>query len=370
MAILEDQKKAEKQILKFWEQKKIPVKVRRIKKKKTFFFLDGPPYATGSIHMGTALNKILKDTYIRVWRMFGYKVWDQPGYDTHGLPIENKVEVILGFKSKSDIEKFGIEKFINECRKFSTKFIKVMSDQFNNLGVWLDWDNPYLTLTNNYIEGAWFTFKKAFEKGLLYKGLYPVHVCPRCETAVAYNEIIYETVSDPSIYVKFKLKHREDAYLVIWTTTPWTLPANTGVMVKPDANYAKVEVNDETWIIAERLVEIVMEKAGIENYNIVETVTGRDLNGYEYLHPLADLFPFQQGLKNAHRVVLSDQFVTLEEGTGLVHTAPGHGQEDYKVGLETGLPAVSPVKIDGSFDDGCGQYSGIHVKDADSQILQ
>jgi len=370
MTILEDQKKAEEQILKFWKQKKIPEKVRKLKKKKTFFFLDGPPYATGSIHMGTALNKILKDTCIRFWRMFGYKVWDQPGYDTHGLPIENKVEVLLGFKSKSDIEKFGIEKFINECRKFSTKFIGVMSDQFNNLGVWMDWDNPYLTLTNDYIEGAWFTFKKAFEKGLLYKGLYPIHVCPRCETAVAYNEIIYETVSDPSIYVKFKLKHRKDEYLVIWTTTPWTLPANTGVMVKPDAEYAKVKVNGETWIIAERLVETVMDKAGIENYNIVDTVTGRDLNEYEYLHPLADLFPFQQGLKNAHRVVLSDQFVTLEEGTGLVHTAPGHGQEDYKVGLETGLPAISPINIDGTFDDTSGTYSGIYVKDADSQILQ
>jgi isoleucyl-tRNA synthetase len=234
----------------------------------------------------------------------------------------------------------------------------------------MDWKNPYLTLTNDYIEGAWFTFKIAFEKGLLYKGLYPVHVCPRCETAVAYNEIIYETVSDPSIYVKFKLKNRRDEYLVIWTTTPWTLPSNTGVMVKPDAEYVKVKVGEETWIIAKDLVEKVMDKAGIDNYNIIETVNGRDLNGYEYLHPLADLFPFQQTLKNAHRVVLSDQYVTLEDGTGLVHTAPGHGQEDYKVGLETGLPALSPVRINGTFDDTCGKYSGIYVKDADNQIIQ
>ncbi|MDI6826455.1 MAG: isoleucine--tRNA ligase [Candidatus Aenigmarchaeota archaeon] len=370
MAILEDQKKAEEQILKFWENNKIPEKVRRMKKKKIFYFVDGPPYATGSIHMGTALNKILKDVYMRFFRMLSFKVWDQPGYDTHGLPIENKVEEMLGLKMKSDIEKFGIENFIEECRKFSTKFIDVMSEQFNNLGVWYDWKNPYLTLTNDYIESAWFTFKEALKKGLLFKGLYPVHVCPRCQTAVAYNEIEYKTVSDPSIYVKFKLKNRKNEYLVIWTTTPWTLPANTGVMVKPDAEYVRVKVNQEIWIVARELLETVMDKLDIESYNIVETLKGSNLDGWEYFHPLADLFPFQQDLKNAHRVVLSDQFVSLTDGTGLVHLAPGHGQEDYKVGLETGLPAVSPVKIDGSFDETCGKYAGIFVKEADGQILQ
>jgi isoleucyl-tRNA synthetase len=360
----------EEQILKFWEANKIPEKVRRMKKKRIFYFVDGPPYATGSIHMGTALNKVLKDAYMRFFRMLGFKVWDQPGYDTHGLPIENKVEEMLGLKTKSDIERFGIQNFIEECRKFSTKFIDVMSNQFSNLGVWYDWENPYLTLKNEYIESAWFTFKKAFERGLLFKGLYPIHVCPRCQTAVAYNEIEYKTVSDPSIYVKFKLKGRKEEYLIIWTTTPWTLPANTGVMVKPDAEYARVKVNEEIWIIARELLETVMDKINVENYTIIETLRGRDLEGWEYFHPLADLFPFQQELKNAHRVVLSDQFVTLTDGTGLVHTAPGHGQEDYKVGLETGLPAVSPVKIDGTFDVNCGKYAGIFVKDADSQILQ
>jgi isoleucyl-tRNA synthetase len=370
MVILEDQKKAEKQILKFWDANKIPEKVRKLKKKKVFYFLDGPPYATGSIHMGTALNKILKDSYIRFFRMLGFKVWDQPGYDTHGLPIENKVEQMLNFKSKSDIEKFGIDKFIEECRKFSIKFIDVMSDEFNNLGVWMDWKNPYLTLTNDYIEGAWFTFKRAFEKGLLFKGLYPVHVCPRCETAVAYNEIEYEEVSDPSIYVKFRLKNKDKEYLLIWTTTPWTLPANTGVMVKPDADYVRVKVNDEILIIAEKLLETVLKKIGIENYKVLEKMKGTDLEGLEYIHPLNDIFTFQKKLKNAHRIVLSDQFVTLEDGTGLVHTAPGHGQEDYKVGLETGLPALSPVNLNGTFDNTCGKYSGMYVKDADSLILQ
>ncbi len=369
--VLEDQRKSEEEILRFWKEKRIPEKVRRLKKKgRKFYFLDGPPYATGSIHMGTALNKILKDTYIRFFRMLGFNVWDKPGFDTHGLPIENKVEKLLGFRRKSDIEKFGVEKFIDECRKFSTKFIGVMSDQFENLGVWMDWKNPYLTLTNDYIEGVWFTFKRAFEKGLLYKGSYPVHVCPRCETAVAYNEIEYKTVSDPSIYVKFRVKNRKNEYLLIWTTTPWTLPANTGIMAKPEADYVRVKVDDEIWILAEALLEDVMEKVNVESYTIVERVKGRKLNGLEYLHPLADIFTFQQRLKNAHRVVLSEQFVSLDEGTGLVHTAPGHGQEDYRVGLETGLPALSPVKIDGTFTEDCGKYAGMYVKDVDESIIE
>ena len=371
VVILEDQKNAEEEVLKFWKDKKIPEKVRKRKKRgKKFYFVDGPPYATGSIHMGTALNKILKDVYIRFWRMSGFNVWDQPGFDTHGLPIENKVEEILNFKSKSEIEKFGIEKFIEECRKFSTKFIGVMSEQFNNLGVWFDWDNPYLTLTNDYIEGAWFTFKKAFEKGLLFKGKYPVHVCPRCETAVAYNELDYQEIDDVAIYVKFPIKNRRKEYLIIWTTTPWTLPANTGVMAKPDANYVKVRVGNEKFILAEKLLRSVMDKIETETYSVLEIYKGRDLNGLKYLHPLAKYFPFQRHLKYAHRVVLSDQYVNLEEGTGLVHTAPGHGQEDFKVGQETGLPALSPVNIDGTYDYRCGRFSGMFVKDADEKILK
>lgn len=371
IVILEDQKKAEEKVLNLWKEKNIPKKVRKLRKKaKTFFFVDGPPYATGSIHMGTALNKILKDSYIRFKRMSGFNVWDQPGYDTHGLPIEKKVEEMLGLKMKSDIEKFGMDKFIEECRKFSTKYIGVMSEQFNNLGVWFDWDNPYLTLTNDYIEGAWFTFKIAFEKGLLYKGIYPVHVCPRCQTAVAYNELDYKEVDDNAVYVKFQLKNRSNEYLVIWTTTPWTLPANTGVMAKPDADYVKVRVGNDILILAERLLIPVMDKLNVETYSVIETLKGRDLSGYEYLHPLADFFEFQKNLSNAHRVVLSDQYVNLEEGTGLVHTAPGHGQEDFKVGQETGLPAMSPVNIDGTYDNRCGKFSGVFVKKADALILE
>ncbi len=371
MVSVHSPKEIEDKILEFWKKERIYEKAKKQREKaKKFYFLDGPPYATGFIHVGTAFNKVLKDCHIRFFRMFGFNVWDQPGYDTHGVPIENKVEQELGFKSKKDIENFGIENFIKKCREFATKFIDIMANQFINLGVWMDWNNPYLTLTNDYIEGAWFTFKKAFENGFLYKGKYPVHVCPHCETAVAYNEIEYKNISDPSIYVKFKLKDKENEFLLIWTTTPWTLPANTGVMVKPDADYVKVKVENEILIIAKELLEIVFKKARIEKYEILEEFKGKELEGLKYEHPLKDLFEFQKNLKNAHRIVLSEQYVNLEEGTGLVHTAPGHGQEDFKVGLENDLPAISPVNMDGTFDETCGKFAGMYVKDADQKIIE
>ena len=204
----------EAEVMHFWKKNNIYQKAKR--KGKKFYFLDGPPYATGSIHLGTAWNKILKDMYLRFLRMQGFDVWDQPGYDTHGLPIENKVQEELKMKSKQQIEELGIEKFISACRNYATRFIDVMNQQFENLGVWMDWANPYLTLTNEYIEGAWHTFKIAYEKGLLFKDSYSVHVCSHCSTAVAYNEIEYENVTDPSVYVKFQVKG-SDEYLLIWT---------------------------------------------------------------------------------------------------------------------------------------------------------
>lgn len=371
----------EEKIAEFWKKGRVYGKLKKkLARAKPFYFLDGPPYATGSIHIGTAYNKIIKDTYIRFWRMFGFNVWDQPGYDTHGLPIEIQVEKQLQIRSKSDIERIGIEKFIKECRNFATKYIDIMGSQFIDLGVWMDWSNPYLTLTNEYIEGAWSTFKIAYEKKLLYNGLYPVHVCPHCETAVAYNEIEYAKVSDPSVYVKFPVKDKNKTttegsqaipvFLVIWTTTPWTLPANTGIMAHPAAEYVKVKTGDQVLILAKDLLETVMQKIGCKDYLIIGSMKGKELEGLKYEHPLADIFQFQKELKNAHRVILSEQFVTLVDGTGLVHTAPGHGEEDYKAGTKAGLPIVSPVKLNGTFDDNCSEYSGMFVKAADRKLLE
>ncbi len=362
-------KEVEERTLKLWKQKGVPEKVLKFRKgKKKFYFLDGPPYATGEIHLGTALNKILKDFYIRFFRMNGFDVWAQPGYDTHGLPIENKVEKQLGFKNKKDIESFGIAKFVEECRKFATQFIGVMNDQFNNLGIWMDWKNPYLTLNPEYIEGAWFTFKTAFEKGLLYKGDYPVHVCPRCGTAVAYNEIEYKNITENSIYVKFPVLNKKNEFFLIWTTTPWTLPANVGVMVNPKVDYSKVRVGSEDLWIAKYLVDKVMKKLEVEVYEVLQTVPGKKLEGTKYENPMKDILPLQK--KIIGRVVLSEQYVSLEDGTGLVHTAPGHGKEDFKVGRENKLPVLSPLKTDGTFTEEAGFLKGKYAKDADVEIIK
>lgn len=361
----------EQDVIKFWSENKVYEKSKAARRRgKKFYFLDGPPYATGKIHMGHGLNYTLKDCYRRFLRMRGFDVWDQPGFDTHGLPIENKVEKKFGFKTKSDIEVFGVEKFIAECKNFATEHIGVMTQQFRDLGVWMDWDNPYVTLDNEYIEGAWFTFKKGFEKGLLYKGEYPVHVCPHCSTAVAYNEIEHKKAKDPSLYVKFKVKEKENEYLVIWTTTPWTLPANTGVMANPSAEYVKVKVGDEFLILSNHLLAKAMKDAGVTDYHIVETYKGEKLKGVQYEAPLADSVPAQKNLKNAHRIILSEQYVTLTDGTGFVHTAPGHGQEDYKIGLENKLPSLSPVELNGKFTDDAGKFAGMYVRDANPIIVE
>jgi isoleucyl-tRNA synthetase len=344
--------------------------------KPKFYFIDGPPYATGYIHLGTALNKVLKDSFIRFFRMQGHDVWDQPGYDCHGTPIEVKTEKKFGFKSKKDIQRFGTEKFISECRNFATEYISSMNDQFANLGVWMDWENPYLTLSNSYVEGIWFTFKKAFEKNLLYKGDYPVHVCTRCETVVAYNEVEHKNLKDPSVFVKFKIAGSPNSFLVVYTTTPWTLPSNLAVMAHPDFEYAKVRVGrgeeSEIVIIAKELVERVLEG---RKFEVLETVRGKQLEGLRYEHPFSEKVPLLQKLSRENEkvftVVLSPRFVSIEEGTGLVHCAPGHGREDFSVGQEYGLPIASPLGLDGVFKGEAGQWlEGKYAKEADKIVLE
>ena len=366
----------DEEILKFWEKSKIYEQIKKASKgKKKFYFLDGPPYASGHIHMGTALNKTLKDFYIRFWRMYGFDVWDQPGYDTHGLPIEKKVESLLKIKSKGEIEIYGVDKFNSQCKKFATEFIDVMNKEFERIGVWMNWDDPYLTLKNEYIESAWATFKIAFQKGLLYKGLYPVHVCPNCETAVAYNEIVYQTKEDPSIYVKFKVQKEisktdvPDEYLLIWTTTPWTLLANTGVMVHPHADYVKVEIGGEVLIMAKALLEQVMKKVGKSDFTIIDEFKGKELEGLTYTNPLEEWVPDAKNIaETGWCVVTSEQFVVLTEGTGIVHTAPGHGEEDFKVGKEKGLPIVCFIGLDGKYIE--GKLKGHSTKEGNQIIIE
>lgn len=363
-----DAKGFEKEIFEFWEKEKIPEKAR-LKGNQKFYFLDGPPYVTNPIHVGTAWNKSLKDAYIRYFKMRGYQVRDQPGFDMHGLPIEVMVEKKLGIKTKKEIEALGIENFVNACKKFALENLKVATSQFQNLGVWMDWDRPYRTLDNSYIESVWWLIKRADERGLLEKGNKIVHWCPRCETVLAGYEATdeYREVEDDSIYVKFRLEGKEKDYIVIWTTTPWTLPANVAVMVNPDFMYAKVKVGDETYIVAEERVGAVFMD---EKYEVVERIPGSKLSGLRYVPPLLEEVPKQRELSPAHFVVLSDLYVTLEEGTGCVHTAPGHGEEDHEVGEVYGLPDFCPVDERGRFTADGGKYAGKEVREANKEIIE
>ena len=361
-------KETEKEILKFWKEKKIYEKSKKKNAQgKKFYMMDGPPYATGSIHMGTALNKILKDIAMRSQRLQGVNVFDRAGYDTHGVPIEFQIEKEIGSKSKKDIEKYGVKNFINKCKEFATRFIKVMNSDFENLGVWMDFKNPYLTLSNEYIETIWDVFKTADKKNLLYLGKYPVHVCPRCETAVAYNEIEYHKQEDVSIYVKFPIKNEKSKFLIIWTTTPWTLPGNTGVIVHPDFIYQEIKIlNNETWIIAKELVPKIMDEFKLK-YTVKKEYKGKELENLEYENPLVKDLKLK--LKNPSKVVLSKRYVNLEEGTGLIHCAPGHGKEDYEVGKEYGLDIICPVDISGLLTKDAGKYSGKKARIVDLEII-
>ena len=340
----------ERNIQLFWEENWIYEKVKaQLQGKKPFYLCDGPPYVTGYIHPGTALNKCVKDAVARFWRLLGCDVRAQPGFDTHGLPIEVKVEQKLNLKTKKEIEEIGIEKFIQECKSFAEHFIKIMTSQFKSLGVWMDWNTPYITFKDEYIEKSWMTIKMAEEKGLLKRGNYVVAFCPRCETSVANYELEYKERLDPSIFVKFPVKDRPNTFLLIWTTTPWTLVANLAVMAHPTERYVEVEVDGERWILAKERLDVVMGKIG-KDVVVLKEFIGKDLKGLCYEHPFQDLISKEYERK----VVLNDEYVSMEEGTGLVHCAPGHGYEDFLVGRDYGILPFSPVDEKGCYTKEAG----------------
>jgi isoleucyl-tRNA synthetase len=361
----------EDKIQNYWNTERIFEKTRNMRSKgEDFFFVDGPPYTTGNIHLGTAWNKIIKDSVLRYTRMNGRNVIARAGYDMHGLPIEVRVEQELGFASKKDIETFGIGKFIEKCRDFAAKNKDVMSEQFLRLGVWMDFDNPYQTMSPEYIEAAWWTLKRAHEEGMLEKGYRVVNWCPRCATAIADAEVEYWDETDPSIYVKFPIIGRVGEYLVIWTTTPWTLPANVAVAVHPDIIYARVEAkkDDKSEIlwVAEELVEPVLRSGRYKDYAVLEKRPGIRMTEFSYRSPLEDKVPLQRDF--THRVVTAD-FVTLEN-TGMVHIAPGHGWDDYLLGCSEGLAIICPVDPCGNFTEDAGILSSMFIKDADPVVLE
>ncbi|MCZ7356703.1 MAG: isoleucine--tRNA ligase [Candidatus Methanoperedens sp.] len=364
-----DAKLIDQKSQKFWDEIDAYSSVRELRKNgKKFFFVDGPPYTTGRIHLGTAWNKIIKDSILRYRSMNGYHVLDRAGWDMHGLPIEVKVEGVLGFKSKKDIEKYGVGNFVAKCKEFALTHRDEMTLQFRNLGVWLNWKDPYMTLRDEYIEAAWWTLKQAHEKKLLEKGLRVVNWCPRCETAIADSEVEYWDETDPSVYIKFPVKNEENTFIVIWTTTPWTIPANIAVAVHPSFEYVKIRVvkdgKEEILIMAAPLMANVLKQGRYKEYEILETMLGEDIN-IEYSHPLEGKVPRQKEFH--HKVYMAD-FVTAEN-TGCVHIAPGHGIDDFELGMKNKLPIFCPVGSDGRYTEEAGEYKGMHVKDANRVVL-
>jgi len=337
-----------------------------------YFFVDGPPYTSGSAHMGTTWNKTLKDCYLRYLRMQGYDVTDRPGYDMHGLPIETRVEERLDFENKKDIEEFGEQNFIDECKAYANEQLDGLQEDFKSFGVWMDWDDPYRTVTPEYMEAAWWGFEKAHQRGLVEQGQRSISQCPRCETAIANNEVEYEDVEDPSIYVKFDLEGREGS-LVIWTTTPWTIPANTFVAVDPEGEYVGVDAEKdgttERLYVADAKVDSVLSAGRYDDYEVVEELSGEEMLGWSYEHPLREEVPDAPDGEGALEVYAGDYVDTEGEGTGLVHSAPGHGEEDFERGTELGLDIFCPVGPDGVYDDSAGAYAGEFVKDADDDII-
>ena len=354
----------EKEVLKFWEENEIFKKsVEKRKGRRRFVFLEGPPTANGTPHPGHVLTRIMKDVVLRYHTMKGFYVPRRAGWDTHGLPVEIEVEKKLGLKTKQDIEKYGIEKFNQECRKSTFRYENEWIEMTRRVGFWIDMDNPYITLENDYIESVWWSLKQLWEKGYLYKGYKVVPYCPRCGTALSAHEVAqgYKSVTEPSIFVKFKLKD-ENAYFLAWTTTPWTLLSNVALAVHPDEPYLKIKYRGEILILAEERVARLFKG---EEYEILDRFMGKELEGKEY----EPLFTYERPQKKAWYVICAD-FVTMDEGTGIVHIAPAFGEEDYEAGREYDLPVIQLVKKDGTFDEKVEPWKGMFVKDADPLIIK
>ncbi|MEY8355902.1 isoleucine--tRNA ligase [Lachnospiraceae bacterium 54-53] len=352
----------EKEVEKFWEDHEIFKKSMENRKEgETYTFYDGPPTANGKPHIGHVLTRVIKDMIPRYRTMKGYDVPRKAGWDTHGLPVELEVEKMLGLDGKEQIEEYGLEPFIKYCKESVWKYKGMWEDFSKTVGFWADMDDPYVTYENSFIESEWWALKKIWERGLLYKGFKIVPYCPRCGTPLSSHEVAqgYKDVKERSAIVRFKVKG-ENAYILAWTTTPWTLPSNVGLCVNPDEAYVKVRSGDYTYYLAEALCEKVLE----DGYTVLERYTGKDLEYKEY----EPLFDFGEPDKKAYYVTC-DHYVTLTDGTGVVHIAPAFGEDDSKVCKRYDLPFVQLVDAAGEMTKET-KWAGIFCKKADPMILK
>ncbi len=370
-----DFKKTEEEILKFWEKNKTYDKIKkRNSKGKKFYFLQGPPYTSGKLHIGHAWNNSLKDMILRYKRMNGFDVWDRGGYDMHGLPTENAVQKKLGLKTKEEIEKYGMDKFVKDCMNFSIEQASYMNEDLWKLGVWLDHKNAYKPVQKEFINGQWALFKKAWEQKRLYKGKKVMHWDAETETSLAKHELEYKTVKDKSIFLKFQRKKNKNEYFVIWTTTPWTIPFNLAIMANPELIYVKVKVDNEYWIVAKDLAGVFISGLLGKKLEIIEEFKGKKLEGEEYIHPLYnDLREVYDKLKkewpNVHTVILNKEYVDTSAGTGLVHCAPGCGPEDQEAAEMYEIGAFNTLNERGEFKD-LGKFNGFKARLDDNKFIQ
>jgi len=357
----------EKEVLEFWKNNDIISKSfhhRDGAKKYTFY--DGPPTANGKPHIGHMLTRSIKDLIPRYHTMKGFDVLRKAGWDTHGLPVELEVEKKLGLDGKPEIERYGIEPFIEECKKSVWKYLSEWKDMSDRIGFWCDMDDPYVTYHDNYIESVWWSLKKIAEKGLLYKGHKVVPYCPRCGTALSSHEVAqgYQEITEKSAIVRFRVKGRDNTYILAWTTTPWTLPSNVALCVNANFDYVEAEHDGEILIFAKELTDSLFGDCA-EHLQVRRTMKGADLVGMEY----EPLFAVPEQPKEKGWYVISDDYVTLTDGTGVVHNAPAFGEDDARVGRDYKLPFVQLVNTEGKFVEGT-PWAGMFIKDADPLILK
>ena len=360
-----DSVEREKEVIEFWKKNDIFKKSLKIREgHPTFMFYDGPPTANGKPHIGHIETRVFKDVIPRFWTMKGYEVPRKAGWDTHGLPVELEVEKMLGINGKPQIENYGVEPFIQKCKESVWKYKHEWEQMSDRVGFWADMDDPYVTYHDDYIESEWWALKEIHKKGLLYKGHKIVPYCPRCGTSLSSHEVAqgYKDVRETSCIARFKVKNEENTYILAWTTTPWTLPSNVALCVNPKETYVKIKAEDgKKYILAEALVPSVIKG----EYEIITKYIGDELYGTEY----EPLYNFAKPEKKAWYVI-ADNYVTLTDGTGVVHIAPAFGEDDSRVGKDNDLPFVQLVDEQGNFSKETGKWAGTFVKDADKLVLK
>ncbi len=355
--------KAEEKVLAFWDENDVFHKAAEAAKDRPHFvFYEGPPTANGRPGIHHVISRTVKDLVCRYKAMQGFRVDRKAGWDTHGLPVEIEVEKQLKLESKARVVEYGVENFNQKCRESVFKYLKEWNDITRRIGYWLDLDDAYITLTNDYVESVWHILKNLFDRDLIYKGYKTVPFCPRCGTGLSSHEVAqgYSMVKDPSIFVKMKAADADFSYLV-WTTTPWTLPSNAALCMKADADYVMIEHEDEKLVLAEALVP----KLFGDDVEILDRKKGSEYVKRKY----EPLFDFYKEYDDKAFYVITGDFVTLDDGTGIVHVAPGFGADDYEVGQKYGLPVLQAITPNGLFKEVGGKYAGMFIKDADPQII-